>query len=178
MKLERTGFHWLIFKLLSVYVGTPEPGVFDHIRVQQVAVNVSVISTKCSIDILCSDCTQSIWITELIRAGRRATHLSYAQWKTQPWWFHVRAQSCCVAMTTFHSGCSTCHSTSSCFTIYTHQQQKHIFAHSLWWMFGSQFFLWQDLKHPFALALLDTQTDTTIITCFVLFCFSFALPSN
>lgn len=60
IKLERTGFRWLIFKSVNVCVGTPELGVFDHITVQQVAVNVSVISTKCSIDILCSDCAQSI----------------------------------------------------------------------------------------------------------------------
>ncbi len=127
-------------------------------------VNFWVINKKWSIDILCCDCTQSAWITKLIvEEERRLTGLLFTRWKTQPWWFHVRARSCCVAMTTCHSGCSACHSTSSCFAKHTLAKKHththtHTFSHH-WWMFGSRFFLRQDLKHPFALSSAHKQTQ-------------------
>lgn len=150
--------------LCLIILESPAGGKETHTHTHAHAVvNFSVIKGKWSIDILHSDCTQSGWVTKLIdEEGGRSTGLSFTRWKKQPWWFHVRARSCCVAMTTCHSGCSACHSTSSCFTIYTHTYQQHKHTHTLshhWWMFGSRFFLQQDLKHPSALSSAQKHTQ-------------------
>lgn len=84
--------------------------VWSYQRVQQVAnkhthsrthespsVNFlrSVINTEWVIDILCSDYTQSAWITKPIEARQRPLGLSSAGWKTQPPWSDVKAPSGC-----------------------------------------------------------------------------------
>lgn len=87
-----------------------------------------------------------------------------------------QGQSCCVAMTTCHSGCSARHSTSSSFTIHTH---THMHAYT--YIFTSLMNVWKPGLPATGLETslrtqLDTNRHNDKASC--LFCFLFPLNTR